>query len=265
LLNHKDIDGLQSLDQLKKEMDRDRVFSGFHEILPDFNPTYRMVRNELKDGQRIYSDEKNRVPSWCDRILWKEAPGNFIERKLYNSCCDIITSDHTPIYATFELNARLHPKLVWGLSKEPKPIVTHYPLVRIFDLKGKHIKYVKKFENVSVSVFCDLLSKNNRKKAKSERKRCQLDVTDWDQLLTFELNCFEKEYIEEQHMIFSVRGFGSISKIPLGQGFVTLKNACGVEPVDFEVGIYHLGTREGLITGKIHVINVVTCNIDLKL
>ena len=53
-----------------------------------------------------YSGEKLRVPSWCDRILWKSLPNCVAEQQEYSSCETILTSDHHPIYATYTVKTR---------------------------------------------------------------------------------------------------------------------------------------------------------------
>lgn len=67
-----------------------------------FPPTYRYA---------IGSSDYNykRMPSWCDRILWRLGPGagNVDVRGLYySSVQDCISSDHKPVIAGFELNVR---------------------------------------------------------------------------------------------------------------------------------------------------------------
>eukprot|EP00177_Eucheuma_denticulatum_P004890 GFKZ01008886.1.p1 GENE.GFKZ01008886.1~~GFKZ01008886.1.p1 ORF type:complete len:781 (+),score=116.00 GFKZ01008886.1:70-2412(+) len=87
---------LREADQLVQEMVAGRAFQGFQEGKTDFPPTYR-----YEFGSREYSAFKLRVPSYCDRVLYRSLPGSRLELGGYNSADDIMTSDHSPVYATF--------------------------------------------------------------------------------------------------------------------------------------------------------------------
>ena len=43
------------------------------------------------------------VPSYCDRVLWKSYPGTSIVNTSYGCTTDIMTSDHSPVFATFQI------------------------------------------------------------------------------------------------------------------------------------------------------------------
>ena len=77
-----------------------RVFVGFKEAPISFQPTYRWVK-----GEREYSNKKNQNPSYCDRILWKSAPGceMKVTNTLYNGIFDLLDSDHRPVAAAFDV------------------------------------------------------------------------------------------------------------------------------------------------------------------
>jgi len=108
LIEQECYDTLYKEDQLRKEMQNKTVFVGFQEHPPPFKPTYQYRR-----GCREYSDEKQRVPSWCDRILWRSHPRSQSQLKMKHfSCCDeIMTSDHSPISGIFYVDTILSCKL----------------------------------------------------------------------------------------------------------------------------------------------------------
>lgn len=87
---------LREADQLVQEMAAGRAFQGFHEGKTDFPPTYR-----YEHGSRKYSTFKLRVPSYCDRVLYRSLPGSQLELGDYRPADDIMTSDHSPVYAKF--------------------------------------------------------------------------------------------------------------------------------------------------------------------
>jgi len=71
MISSAQISELAELDQLNIEKDRGSVFTGFHEGILHFPPTYKFVRGTDTYDQR--PDKKLRCPSWCDRVLWRTA------------------------------------------------------------------------------------------------------------------------------------------------------------------------------------------------
>lgn len=62
--------------------------------------------------------QRMRVPSWCDRVLWKSMDGAQIRQLMYRDVPSIRTSDHTPVVASFEL----HP---YQLPMMPRQQLSH--------------------------------------------------------------------------------------------------------------------------------------------
>ena len=87
-------------DQLQKELDGGHIFHRFAAPVPAFPPTYRMKKN-VHPAQ--YNPDLGRIPSWCDRVLVQTCPNPRFTAELgeFVSCGDIVSSDHTPIRATF--------------------------------------------------------------------------------------------------------------------------------------------------------------------
>ena len=106
-------------DQLTRERIWGNAFAGFQEGPLTFPPTYRYCR-----GVNEYSDEKMRVPSWCDRILWRSLPQCQVEQVHYDSTDDILTSDHHPISGSFV-------------------VPTYYPNVPHVPSKPCHVKFLE--------------------------------------------------------------------------------------------------------------------------
>ncbi len=79
-------------------MKQNLVLENFVEPPLHFRPTYKFDR-----GTDIYdSGPKSRIPSWTDRILYKNCED--IACLGYNSDMSISTSDHKPVYASFLIN-----------------------------------------------------------------------------------------------------------------------------------------------------------------
>ena len=68
---NKEWDALMSCDQLNQEKKKpNKIFEGFSEGVLNFAPTYKY--DQFSDDYD--TSEKNRIPAWTDRILWKRRP-----------------------------------------------------------------------------------------------------------------------------------------------------------------------------------------------
>ncbi|XP_076148622.1 inositol polyphosphate phosphatase-like 1b isoform X2 [Alosa pseudoharengus] len=105
-VSKREFDELMCADQLTRERHRRKAFFNFKEEKITFPPTYRYERGSRDcylwqkyktSGVRI------NVPSWCDRVLWKSYPETHIVCTSYGCTDDIFTSDHSPVFATFQV------------------------------------------------------------------------------------------------------------------------------------------------------------------
>jgi hypothetical protein len=160
LLRNDMIEVLQANDQLRIEMDKQRVFQGFIEPQIMFPPTYKFdfkksktvkrrrrasssevsidaesdeerpvsqkqlevvyengqdlqeggdsktgsLSEELKRSRSIYdTSRKQRIPSWTDRILYKETRPNQVKIEKYDTYMEMMHSDHKPVYGVFTI------------------------------------------------------------------------------------------------------------------------------------------------------------------
>lgn len=100
LIEEKKYEELSLYDELRREMEHRKVFGGFMEGKLAFAPTFKVARGE---GKTTY--QQSRVPSYCDRILWHSLPLHRDHVRLceYNAVQEIGTSDHKPVYASFDI------------------------------------------------------------------------------------------------------------------------------------------------------------------
>ena len=94
-------------DQLTRER-RDRgAFNEFKEGLVKFPPTYKFD----KYTNDYDTSEKQRTPSWTDRVLFlsdkKLTTTNPLKLLKYDSAIDVLYSDHKAVYASFETTAKI--------------------------------------------------------------------------------------------------------------------------------------------------------------
>ncbi|CDH48521.1 domain-containing protein [Lichtheimia corymbifera JMRC:FSU:9682] len=107
------LDTLIVADQLTIERKDGRAFSMFEEGKLNFQPTYK-----YDAGTNMYdSSAKRRAPAWTDRILWRKdriqpSTRNDVTQQptikliRYDSCMDMLLSDHKPVYAHMEIKVR---------------------------------------------------------------------------------------------------------------------------------------------------------------
>ena len=97
-----ELEPLRAQDQLLKEMklpsSRLRYFK---EGELTFRPTYKYD----KGTEHYDSSEKNRIPAWCDRVLWRTNQADKVQQ-LHYARYEATISDHRPISAGFEVRIK---------------------------------------------------------------------------------------------------------------------------------------------------------------
>uniref|UniRef100_A0A8D3DAC2 phosphatidylinositol-3,4,5-trisphosphate 5-phosphatase n=1 Tax=Scophthalmus maximus TaxID=52904 RepID=A0A8D3DAC2_SCOMX len=93
-------------DQLSMERNDGKIFLHFDEEEITFAPTYRFERDTREKyayTKAKATGTKYNLPSWCDRVLRKSYPLVHVVCQAYGCTNDIMTSDHSPVFATFEV------------------------------------------------------------------------------------------------------------------------------------------------------------------
>ncbi|KTW30137.1 hypothetical protein T552_00615 [Pneumocystis carinii B80] len=134
-----DFGKLYENDQLNLQMNSGSVFPYYSESQITFPPTYK-----FDNGTNNYStSEKQRTPSWTDRILYK---GSNLRQLSYNSS-PLTFSDHKPVYAHFEasitiIDQEFKEKLrkdIYNFRKLKTEESNNNGIIRDFiDLEDKH-------------------------------------------------------------------------------------------------------------------------------
>jgi endonuclease/exonuclease/phosphatase family metal-dependent hydrolase len=124
---------LLSMDQLIKEKNQGNIFYDFHEPDIQFAPTFKVARGTRSDFDR------KRIPSWCDRILVHSLPECIARATAYNSIDTILTSDHVPVYANWDISVPIIKLLyrnetalrtfLCATSRSPSPFATNFPTI----------------------------------------------------------------------------------------------------------------------------------------
>ncbi|KAJ1508882.1 inositol polyphosphate 5-phosphatase [Coelomomyces lativittatus] len=122
---------ISKFDQLSLARQQLKAFGGYHESKLLFPPTYKFDVGSMNYD----TSAKQRLPAWCDRILFKSKGTQPLTCATYNMISDLNISDHRPVYA-----------------------VLHAPIVMIHEAKKEAIKLNAK-KNLQRSVsHSDLIS-----------------------------------------------------------------------------------------------------------
>jgi len=143
LIKNKNLSYLVEYDQLNKIRNVNLNFFDLEEGALVFNPTYKYTI-----GSTEYDARKKRVPSWCDRVIYK--PSTKLTLIDYNST-EILLSDHRPVYSIFNLS-------VIEENKEEKLKIINDIKQRINLEINPKVGYSKR-----VSGFFDFDKENNQK------------------------------------------------------------------------------------------------------
>jgi hypothetical protein len=108
LIANADYAALRANDELVREMEAGRVMAGFQDSLhweTDVGLHGLMPTFKMKRGRR-YAYTAQRVPSYCDRVLWRSAPGETqcIDLDKFQVVPNLATSDHKAVMARFHLS-----------------------------------------------------------------------------------------------------------------------------------------------------------------
>ncbi|XP_020583043.1 type II inositol polyphosphate 5-phosphatase 15-like isoform X2 [Phalaenopsis equestris] len=134
MISQRCFDWLREKDQLREEMKAGKVFQGMREAQIRFPPTYKFERHQ--PGLSAYdSSEKKRIPAWCDRILYRDSRSISVAEcslecpvvssiSLYESCMDVIDSDHKPVRCIFSLEIAHIDWIAWR-QEFGKLLATH--------------------------------------------------------------------------------------------------------------------------------------------
>lgn len=127
---------LLACDQLADAKAANAGWVGFHESPITFPPTFSMLRR-----RHGFEYAAKRVPSWCDRVLWKSLPAfaGDVRCTAYAAHASVASSDHKPVSAAFELTDRPLASLVvtpagGALAPEAMPRLVFVGGVRGTDL-----------------------------------------------------------------------------------------------------------------------------------
>ncbi|GAA6050694.1 hypothetical protein NBRC10513_004222 [Rhodotorula toruloides] len=125
-------DLLLQFDQLEAQKKHGLAFADFEEPAITFAPTFKFdVGTDSYD-----TSEKQRVPSWTDRILYLSTRAAAVQVERYTSHPDVVMSDHKPVSAMLRLS-------VYEVSVHDRDKVRHDIVSKLHSFAGNALPEVK--------------------------------------------------------------------------------------------------------------------------
>uniref|UniRef100_A0A8C9FJQ2 phosphatidylinositol-3,4,5-trisphosphate 5-phosphatase n=1 Tax=Pavo cristatus TaxID=9049 RepID=A0A8C9FJQ2_PAVCR len=248
----KEFDILLAMDQLNLEREKNKVFLQFREGDISFPPTYRYERGSRDNymwqkfkttGMRI------NAPSWCDRILWKSLPETHLVCSSYGCTDDIVTSDHSPVFATFEVGvtSQFVPKKAPGTGPEPLACIEWDSIEVIVKTASRSKCYIE---------FHSYCLEEAQRSGENTSQSC--DVPGflrmcWSAKQLPVLNPIlpDLEYLGDQHLLLSIKGTESCESY--GECCIAMRSMIGSTAQQFETFLFHRGEETGSMRGWMKV------------
>ncbi|XP_061744534.1 phosphatidylinositol 3,4,5-trisphosphate 5-phosphatase 1 isoform X2 [Nerophis ophidion] len=237
---------LLARDQLSMERTEQRVFLHFAEEEITFAPTYRFeryTRDKYAYTKAKATGTKYNLPSWCDRILWKSYPLVHVVCQAYGCTNDIMTSDHSPVFASFEVGVASQ----FVSKRDPN----NAPQGGIQIMNCKATLLTKSKTKFFIEYHSSCLEKTVRTCEGENTEHLDGSIKVWfgNQVQLTPI-ISDAEYLLDQHILICVKSTDSDESY--GEGCVALRAAqlCYTE---FQVALTHHGENTGVLTGGIQL------------
>lgn len=193
-------------------------------------------------GDRTYSDEKLRTPSWCDRILYLSHSVSPLIQNSYSSTNELTSSDHSPVFGTFTARTRF-----CNIPVDDKPAKIIITSLNGTDLLPEKLEEAHRIKEVYVTFSSTVIE---QPKWTANAKTFD---PEWSDTQIPELQCLSsnREFLESQLVVVSVKTTDSINN-EIGQGVICLQGA-RKEAVPFECALRFRGLNHGTLHGNVQI------------
>ncbi|XP_043926521.1 phosphatidylinositol 3,4,5-trisphosphate 5-phosphatase 1 isoform X2 [Protopterus annectens] len=236
---------LLNRDQLNMERRDEKVFLLFDEEEIAFAPTYRFERNTRE--RYAYTKQKAtgmkyNLPSWCDRVLWKSYPESHVHCQSYGCTIDIMTSDHSPVFATFDVGvtSQFVPKKDHGNSNLQGGIEFSECFAKL-KTKSK-TKFIIEFHS-----SC-LINPDKSQEGENQEEEDGFLHVKFDQLPKLKPIVDDPEYLLDQHILISIKATDTDESY--GEACVALRTNREAG-ANFQTVLTHHGEKTGEFRWKI--------------
>ncbi|XP_057238330.1 phosphatidylinositol 3,4,5-trisphosphate 5-phosphatase 1 isoform X1 [Malurus melanocephalus] len=238
---------LLAFDQLLLERRDQKVFLQFEEEEITFAPTYRFergTREKYAYTKQKATGMKYNLPSWCDRVLWKSYPMVHVVCQSYGCTTDIMTSDHSPVFATFEVGVTSQ-----FVSKNDSKYTDSQGEIEFLHcyatLKTKsQTKFYIEFHSSCLESFVKSQEGENE-----DGNEGELVVKFVEALPKLTPIISDPEYLLDQHILISIKS--SDSDESYGEGCIALRIEATESLAPIHTVLTHHGEKTGVFQGEI--------------
>ncbi|XP_041862783.1 phosphatidylinositol 3,4,5-trisphosphate 5-phosphatase 1 isoform X2 [Melanotaenia boesemani] len=237
---------LLSKDQLSMERKDGKVFLHFDEEEITFAPTYRFERDTREKyayTKAKATGTKYNLPSWCDRVLRKSYPLVHVVCQAYGCTNDIMTSDHSPVFATFEVGVASQFVSKQDPNTASQGGIQIMNCVAILLTKSK-TKFFIEFHSSCLEKTMKTSEGDNTEQSDGSVKVWFGNQVELTPIIS------DPEYLLDQHILICVKSTDSDESY--GEGCIALRAAqfCYRE---FQITLTHHGEKTGTLTGGIQL------------
>uniref|UniRef100_A0A3P8UV22 phosphatidylinositol-3,4,5-trisphosphate 5-phosphatase n=1 Tax=Cynoglossus semilaevis TaxID=244447 RepID=A0A3P8UV22_CYNSE len=233
-------------DQLNIERKDRKVFLHFDEEEITFAPTYRFERDTREKyayTKAKATGTKYNLPSWCDRVLRKSYPLVHVVCQAYGCTNDIMTSDHSPVFASFEVGVASQYVSKQDPEIAPQGGIQIMNCVAMLLTKSK-TKFFIEYHSSFLEKTVKTLEGEN-----TEHSDGSIKVWFGNQVVLTPI-ISDPEYLLDQHILICVKSTDCDESY--GEGCVALR-AAQFSYTEFQVILTHHGEKTGTLTGGIQL------------
>ncbi|XP_035525435.1 inositol polyphosphate phosphatase-like 1b [Morone saxatilis] len=249
-VSKREFEELMCADQLTRERHKRKAFLNFKEEKIAFPPTYRYERGSrdcyLWQKYKTSGVRVN-VPSWCDRILWKSYPETHIICTAYGCTDDIFTSDHSPVFATFQVGVTSQFSSKTDLNSSMEKAWIELEGIEAIVKTASKAKFFIEFHSSCLE--------ETRRSSENDSQSCDVPgflKLGWSfkQLPKLLPIMSDMEYLQDQHLLLSVKSCDGFESY--GECCVALRSLNGASE-QFETFLTHRGEEMGSIRGRVRI------------
>lgn len=249
-VSKREFEELMCVDQLTRERHKRKSFLNFTEEKITFPPTYRYERG----SRNCYLWQKYKtsgvrvnVPSWCDRILYKSYPETHILCTAYGCTDDIFTSDHSPVFATFQVGVTPHFVSKTDKKTSIEKAWIELEVIEAIVKTSSKAKFFIEFHSPSLD--------ETGRSSENDSQSCDVPgflKLGWSfkQLPKLFPIFSDLDFLHDQHLLLSVKSCDGFESY--GECCVALRSLIGASE-QFETFLSHRGEEMGSIRGRVRV------------